>query len=296
MEVHRSRRRGISPRKASGFTLIELLVVIAIIAILAAILFPVFAQARAKARQTACLSNMKQIGIGLMMYVQDYDEVYPCINRGFITGNTTAFYMMWTAQVMPYVKNTGIFECPDAIMNNRSTPNQDYICLPPVGVSRGAACISTTGANWDIAPGLGAYRAPWKQYGVNEHMVFYDDNTGRTFDQRVDNPRPISMASIGKAADVPFVADSAHCLIPTLDRVMHANINRGDWWAYPAPGSANRLDPRTARHTGGSNLVFSDGHAKWYSQGGLDADPARVSLGDQRWSKIPLRPDDPRAQ
>ena len=63
-------------RKRAGFTLIELLVVIAIIAILAAILFPVFAQAREKARMTACLSNMKQIGTSLMMYVQDYDETY----------------------------------------------------------------------------------------------------------------------------------------------------------------------------------------------------------------------------
>src|SRR5690349_21250410 len=103
-----------------GFTLIELLVVIAIIAILAAILFPVFAQARAKARQAACLSNCKQIGLGLMMYVQDYDETYPCINRGYITGNTTAFYMMWTAQIQPYLKNSAIFECPDAVMSDRN--------------------------------------------------------------------------------------------------------------------------------------------------------------------------------
>ena len=64
-------------RKNAAFTLIELLVVIAIIAILAAILFPVFAQARDKARQTSCLSNMKQLGLGEMMYIQDYDETFP---------------------------------------------------------------------------------------------------------------------------------------------------------------------------------------------------------------------------
>src|SRR5688572_18560718 len=69
-----------SPRRRSAFTLIELLVVIAIIAILAAILFPVFAQAREKARQVACMSNEKQIGTAVMMYLQDYDEVYPAID------------------------------------------------------------------------------------------------------------------------------------------------------------------------------------------------------------------------
>jgi len=86
-----------------GFTLIELLVVIAIIAILAAILFPVFAKAREKARQTSCLSNLKQIGLGFLMYAQDYDETL-FGSRGVLGG--------YAGAITPYVKNTQIFKCP----------------------------------------------------------------------------------------------------------------------------------------------------------------------------------------
>src|ERR1700753_3578344 len=102
-------------RTARAFTLIELLVVIAIIAILAAILFPVFAQAREKARQTTCLSNEKQIGLGIMQYVQDYDETYP--------QSTDGAYVQWYNMIQPYIKNGelyqgesygrgGVFHCP----------------------------------------------------------------------------------------------------------------------------------------------------------------------------------------
>ena len=86
-----------------GFTLIELLVVIAIIAILAAILFPVFARAREKARQSSCLSNVKQIGLGLRMYNDDYDGYWPCYHTDYIG---------WARLVMPYVSNEQIFKCP----------------------------------------------------------------------------------------------------------------------------------------------------------------------------------------
>ena len=115
--------------KSSAFTLIELLVVIAIIAILAAILFPVFAQAREKARQTSCLSNMKQIGLATMMYVQDYDETMPTSNnfvvdwnniddRASFGGDTAGNFYSWLPnflwEITPYTKNRQIYVCPSA--------------------------------------------------------------------------------------------------------------------------------------------------------------------------------------
>jgi len=99
-----------------GFTLIELLVVIAIIAILAAILFPVFARARAKARQTSCLSNLKQLGLGALMYAGDYDEnvVWPFMNHAgpveWPNGDMSTFDT-WFRSIHPYVKNIQIYHC-----------------------------------------------------------------------------------------------------------------------------------------------------------------------------------------
>lgn len=99
-----------------GFTLIELLVVIAIIAILAAILFPVFAKARESARRASCLSNMKQLGTGIMMYVQDYDECY-MPRRGGGVGNGGH----WGYVIQPYVKNDKLFICPSNTASNNTT-------------------------------------------------------------------------------------------------------------------------------------------------------------------------------
>lgn len=90
-----------------AFTLIELLVVIAIIAILAAILFPVFARAREKARQSSCLSNVKQLATGTLMYVQDYDERFPIL---YCTQSAPRF--SWFSEIYPYVRNKQIYRCP----------------------------------------------------------------------------------------------------------------------------------------------------------------------------------------
>ena len=98
-------------RSARGFTLIELLVVIAIIAILAAILFPVFARAREKARQAACQSNEKQLALGILMYMQDWDDVFPLYSNVY---SGPGAYYYWPTVIQPYVKNTKIFTCPTA--------------------------------------------------------------------------------------------------------------------------------------------------------------------------------------
>jgi len=105
-----------------GFTLIELLVVIAIIAILAAILFPVFARARENARRSSCQSNLKQLGLGILQYAQDYDEKYPSSTMGYSIDGTGNFReQTWDTVTQPYLKSAQILVCPSDSLGTRVT-------------------------------------------------------------------------------------------------------------------------------------------------------------------------------
>jgi prepilin-type N-terminal cleavage/methylation domain-containing protein/prepilin-type processing-associated H-X9-DG protein len=225
-----------APRR--GFTLIELLVVIAIIAILAAILFPVFAQARDQARQTTCLSNMKQLGTALMMYGQDYDETLPAWPfKGGAGGlfNDPRFkiwsYSTWVDALMPYTKNKDVFACPNG---------------------------PKSGANFVFGP-------KDNQVVVNLAINEYIENSDNGF---------ASIARLTGArngpAEVSVIAESCYAGI-YQDWSDGYNIpgrgkNFGLYRLYCANKAANNVcEPRHKDH--GVNVTFADGHAK-FIQGG----------------------------
>jgi prepilin-type N-terminal cleavage/methylation domain-containing protein/prepilin-type processing-associated H-X9-DG protein len=230
-------------RSGAGFTLIELLVVIAIIAILAAILFPVFAQARAKARQATCTSNLKQIGLAFLMYVQDYDETMPyCVNSvGNVDANPARAY---DQLVQPYVKgrfastgvDSGIFGCPSDGLDRGIAANG----LP--FVKRTYSMISAGGrgvAQADMPDPIGGGR------------VF---SPGRP---TAAIPAPANTLLLGEA---PAVGNNnvftSNLSIIRLDRPV-GGVNRSQDWG----GVNNR--PIAPIHNGGWDYLFCDGHVKW---------------------------------
>ena len=156
----------------SGFTLIELLVVIAIIAILAAILFPVFARARENARRSSCQSNMKQIGLGIMQYTQDYDEMLPA-GRNTTTPFTNA---PWHVLVQPYVKSYQLFRCPSnnsrGAVQDTTGATQRAFGIPVEGIARSYQVNG--GINGDFAPAgtlPGGYNRPFAQQNTGTNIA-----------------------------------------------------------------------------------------------------------------------------
>lgn len=251
--------------RETAFTLIELLVVIAIIAILAAILFPVFAQAREKARATACLSNTKQIGLGLMQYLQDYDESYPLNHRGYSrTNDQYEGYGSWMYSIQPYIKNADVFRCSSGL-------NTD---VKPIPTAVGATSV---------------IRVPYqKALGANEHIVKAGNQEGSS-DYNRDQAVPITESKIGKTADLALIADATFTIWNGVERVMNANFT-GQPWDAP-----RTRDPKFARHSSsGSNVMFADGHAKFRTQGSIDIVPERKDKGEYFMYGLIVHPDDDR--
>jgi prepilin-type N-terminal cleavage/methylation domain-containing protein/prepilin-type processing-associated H-X9-DG protein len=191
-----------------GFTLIELLVVIAIIAILAAILFPVFAKAREKARQTSCLSNQKEIALAVLMYVQDYDERMPISFFGWTSPPGPPY--TWREIVQPYVKNVQIFQCP-------SDSNQWNL---PINASYG---INTNFFNFlDVAP-FWTWTASLAQIVKPAETVMTTDNSNGDWPT---TPWLVNYRHNG-GANVSFMDGHAKWLSPNA-LVIPTNV----WWYW----------------------------------------------------------------
>jgi prepilin-type N-terminal cleavage/methylation domain-containing protein/prepilin-type processing-associated H-X9-DG protein len=281
-------------RGSRGFTLIELLVVIAIIAILAAILFPVFARARESARKTSCLSNGKQMGTAVMMYVQDYDETYPQAYYYPNNTNSSGGYSHWSGHCAPYIKNWQLFVCPSD--RNRG--------LAPTNFQ-----VSTNNAGGGIPTGqtpqydLQDIQAPRLSYICNELVM--------PRKRKSSDPSIVaSLASIDVPAEVIMIAemtDNANAIggssvasgtaykthRPTNAIMVAAggvydgesinSVGSPDLRALPvdlaiaelvfAKNASNPGDTASHhhityisadRHNDGANYVFTDGHSKFY--------------------------------
>ncbi len=251
---HRSRSR--------GFTLIELLVVIAIIAILAAILFPVFAQAREKARAIACLSNEKQLGLGIIQYQQDYDESYPAGLNGYGGGQG------WAGQVYPYVKSIQVFACPDDNSNHSYyggwssyAINSDTTTINPTCVADGySGCCSLPGQGYKDAQFVAPASTVLLLETGNNSPYYSIPNeatpgaSGSTTGSCGGSPSGNGIWSPGGYGgpgswQTATVGDGA---LKYATGVFNGDTtNLGDF-----------LTP-TGRHTGGANYVLVDGHAKF---------------------------------
>lgn len=230
-------------RTRDAFTLIELLVVIAIIAILAAILFPVFAQAREKARQAACLSNVRQMALAVAMYGQDYDA-FPLYSKR--EGGQES---RWWNQIEPYVKSRVLFLCPT---------------VPQLRYGRNMAY----GYNYQY---LGNTRGDCWNVPVNESAIQMPANTLAIADSQGSGTRPcdndeptdpdyINLSCLGNhgyAIDPPQLPPCKY----------GAGPNR-----YSTGGTPGVRVPPAARHSGGANVAFVDGHAKWMRVDELNVD------------------------
>lgn len=258
-------------KRQTGFTLIELLVVIAIIAILAAILFPVFAQAREKARAITCVSNEKEIGLGILMYVQDYDETFPQ-NQYYGPARFT-----WADAVFPYIKNgtkhvdnngvmlqggkDGIWRCPSFPSNQDFNYGVNGFLCPDGTVPWNPTYIPTVHSLASID--TPAAKIVILEKGQNKNTVSFGQ-----FDPAEWNWVEDSIGHMGERQDGykhldtdPDPAKLHDCDLP-IDTVDPPTV-------WVSPWDACSVSPRY-RHTQSCNVVFLDGHVKAQIKGSIN--------------------------
>jgi prepilin-type N-terminal cleavage/methylation domain-containing protein/prepilin-type processing-associated H-X9-DG protein len=276
-----------------GFTLIELLVVIAIIGILAAMVFPVFARARETARKATCLSNTKQIALGLLMYCDDYDGTLPMAYYYQNGANSNIGYVQWSGLIEPYVKNWSVFVCPSHLVGGWAPT---CFTTPPVNPPAGQVPLQDTKPSVD--PLANDVQAPRLSYTANEivmpRLKYADVPQNVVKLDRIDN----AVETITVCEYTDFI----ECLIdssPTggdavkshrpVNAVMYEDGAFFDGESYGAVdhGAICAIDTDVAlaeiaaakeetalghqhivylgadRHLGGANYCFADGHAAW---------------------------------
>ncbi|HZT43790.1 MAG TPA: prepilin-type N-terminal cleavage/methylation domain-containing protein [Chthonomonadaceae bacterium] len=205
-----------------AFTLIELLVVIAIIAILAAILFPVFAQAREQARKTSCLSNVKQLNTGVQMYIQDYDEAVPLTigtnpstPGNDFTADLGTSVVTWQDTVQPYIKSYNVLICPDApYQSSDHKTHFDYWLSYGMG-ARAAATDNTLGYYITRGPGVWINKIvpAGMQYDMICGAAYYTDVLGNSGEGAVDYLKGVAtssrtLAGVARPAEYAFIYDA----------------------------------------------------------------------------------------
>ena len=221
-----------------AFTLIELLVVIAIIAILAAILFPVFARARENARRSSCQSNLKQIGLGILQYTQDYDERFPKIS----TPVAVAPPWGWADTIQPYLKSTQIFKCPSFTGNTGDVPNAAGYCTYWIN------------GKLNVDPGNGVVGRPLAALDSPSLTVLNGDGGALTLAGGVNTNTTARFNTNGcnGAGSGPGIAPGC---------------------GAGAVGLADNLAGGGQQHLEGLNVSFADGHVKWYKGSSMQQSP-----------------------
>ncbi len=258
--------------KSNGFTLIELLVVIAIIAILAAILFPVFAQAREKARSISCLSNMKQLGLAFAQYSQDYDEKNPNGINVYAPGGNG-----WAGEVYPYVKSIQVYKCPDD-----STPNPIFVSYAYNSNNTIPSYDSTKGID---SYSIAKYNAPAKTVLLAEVQGNGYSSSDNSWSPAGGSPETVYGNGSNGASPAGFGVNAWGSTTTNLGGAggyaspatlkwatgYMRNTQTADQSAYAKP---------TGRHTDGSNFLLADDHAKFLRASAVSAGIGNPTASD----------------